>query len=278
VKRRQLCQLGLLAALWPRAGIASSQPDEFATTGQLTQGGWLRGRVPTGTAALTLDRQPVGIAPDGNFLIAFDRDAGSRAMLTATLNNGRQTTRELMVTPRQWQIEHIPLGPPPGTPPSDEYLRRRTAEVARIEAARATDSHSNGWQQNFIWPARGRISGRFGAQRIYNGTPAAYHSGVDIAGGAGSPIIAPADGVVILAADAPFTLEGHLLMVDHGMGLNSAFLHCSELLVGIGQQVHQGQVLARIGMTGRATGPHLHWSMKWHESRLDPMLFAGSMV
>jgi murein DD-endopeptidase MepM/ murein hydrolase activator NlpD len=100
---------------------------------------------------------------------------------------------------------------------------------------------------------------------------------VDIAGGLGTPIVAPADGVVILAADAPFTLEGHLLMIDHGMRLNSAFLHCSQLLVHVGDHVHQGQIIARIGMTGRATGPHLHWSMKWHEARLDPELFAGAM-
>lgn len=277
-----MCQLGLLASLLPgafaTAATAATNDDDFAITGPLTQGGWLRGRVPPGTRALTLDGKPVGFAPDGNFLIAFDRDAGARAVLVASQTDGRLRSRELVVTPRQWEIEHIPLGPPPGTPPDPEFLRRRATEVAQIEAARARDSHSEGWRQSFIWPAHGRISGRFGAQRIYNGTPAAYHSGVDIAGGAGSPIVAPADGAVILAAEMPFTLEGHLLMVDHGMGLNSAFLHCSQLLVALGDHVRQGQTIARIGMTGRATGPHLHWSMKWHEARLDPMLFAGAMV
>ena len=282
MNRRQLCRLGLVAALLPRAMTAAAQAGgDFAITGQLTgpltQGGWLRGRVPPGTRALTLDGKPVGFAQDGAFLIAFDRDAGPRAVLMASLSDGRLRPRELTVSPRQWEIEHIPLGPPPGTPPSEEYLRRRAAEVAQIEAARAVDSHSDGWRQSFIWPAHGRISGRFGAQRIYNGTPAAYHSGVDIAGGAGTAIVAPADGTVILAAEAPFTLEGHLLMADHGMGLNSAFLHCSQLLVSVGDRIRQGQTIARIGMTGRATGPHLHWSMKWHEARLDPMLFAGGM-
>jgi murein DD-endopeptidase MepM/ murein hydrolase activator NlpD len=278
VNRRQLCRLGLLATLLPSTAFAAAEGDDFAGTGQLTQGGWLRGRVPAGTRALTLDGKPVGFAADGDFLIAFDRDAGPHAVLTASLADGQQRSNELQVAPRHWEIENIPLGPPPGTPPDEEFLLRRAAEVAQIEVARAIDSHSDGWRQSFIWPAHGRISGRFGAQRIYNGAPAAYHSGVDIAGGAGSPIIAPADGVVILAAEAPFTLEGHLLMVDHGMGLNSAFLHCSQLLVALGDRVRQGQMLARIGMTGRATGPHLHWSMKWHDSRLDPMLFAGAMV
>jgi murein DD-endopeptidase MepM/ murein hydrolase activator NlpD len=83
--------------------------------------------------------------------------------------------------------------------------------------------------------------------------------------------------VVILAAGAPFTLEGKLLMIDHGAGLNSAFLHASELLVREGDAVRRGQAIGRIGMTGRATGPHLHWSLKWREARLDPLLFAGPM-
>ena len=89
--------------------------------------------------------------------------------------------------------------------------------------------------------------------------------------------MAPAEGVVVLAADAPFTLEGNLLIIDHGMGLSSAFLHSSELLVREGESVRQGQVIGRIGMTGRATGPHLHWGLTWRGLRLDPLLFTGPM-
>ncbi len=101
---------------------------------------------------------------------------------------------------------------------------------------------------------------------------------MDIATGtSGTPFVAPADGVVILAADSAFTLEGRLLMIDHGMGLNSAFLHCSSHAVKTGDRVHQGQFIGRIGATGRATGPHLHWSIKWREARLDPLLFVGNM-
>ena len=126
-------------------------------------------------------------------------------------------------------------------------------------------------------PLKRKISGRFGSQRVYRGEPGSYHSGIDIAGGSGTAYVAPADGVVVLAAEAPFTLEGNLLIVDHGMGLNSAFLHSSELLVRQGETVRQGQVLGRIGMTGRATGPHLHWSLVWRGLRLDPLLFTGPM-
>jgi murein DD-endopeptidase MepM/ murein hydrolase activator NlpD len=153
----------------------------------------------------------------------------------------------------------------------------RPAELAQIAAARAQLTDAQGWRQRFLWPATGRISGLFGAQRIYRGEPGAYHSGTDIARPTGTPVVAPADGVVILAADRPFTLEGNLLMIDHGGGLNSAFLHLSRIDVKVGEHVRRGQAIGAIGMTGRATGPHLHWSLRWRDARLDPMLMAGAM-
>ncbi len=250
----------------------SAQQVDFVVSGQLVQGGWLRGIAPAGTSALSFDGTAVPMAADGSFLIAFDRDAGAGAMLRAQLASGRSVSRPLAITPRAWVIEHIPIGPRPGTPPDPVFLRRRAIEVQQINAARQIGAASDGWRQAFIWPAKGRISGKFGAQRIYPAGPANYHSGTDIAGATGTPFVAPADGVVILAAQSPFTLEGNLLMIDHGMGLNSAFLHASQLLVQTGDHVKQGQVIGRIGMTGRATGPHLHWSIKWRTSRLDPML------
>lgn len=253
-------------------------PAEFSVTGELTQGGWLRGKAPAGTASLAFNGASVPLAPDGGFIVAFDRDAGPVATLAARLADGRAVTKPLTVSPRAWNIERLPIGPRPGAAPSEAFARRRAIETARINAARAIDSGSQGWRQRFVWPAKGRVSGLFGSQRIYNGTPGSYHSGTDIATGAsGTPFVAPADGVVILAAESPFTLEGNLLMLDHGMGLNSAFLHCSQILVKEGDHVRQGQVIGRIGATGRATGPHLHWSIKWRASRLDPILFTGPM-
>jgi hypothetical protein len=274
--------LGIAAALIAYASgpVIGQQAatDPFRLSGQATQGGWLRGVAPAGARSLQFNGAPVRIAPDGQFLIAFDRDSGPAATLTATLANGRILTRALTVSPRAWRIEHIPLGPKPGTPPSEAYRIRREGELAQINAARGVNSASEGWRQTFVWPAQGRLSGRFGSQRIYNGVPGAYHSGLDIATGtSGTPFVAPADGVVILAASSPFSLEGNLLMIDHGMGLNSAFLHCSALLVRVGDRVRQGQVIGRIGATGRATGPHLHWSIKWRDARLDPLLFLPPM-
>lgn len=259
-------------------GVAQSAPSNFRLTGQATQGGWLRGVAPAGARQVRFNGAAVQVAPDGQFLIAFDRDSGSTATLAATLPDGRAVSETIPVSPRAWQIERIPLGPRPGTPPSEAYRIRREGELAQINAARSVASSSDGWRQAFVWPAQGRLSGRFGSQRIYNGVPGAYHSGLDIATGAsGTPFVAPADGVVILAASSPFSLEGNLLMIDHGMGLNSAFLHCSALLVRVGDRVRQGQAIGRIGATGRATGPHLHWSIKWHDARLDPLLFLPAM-
>jgi len=260
----------------PAPPPAPAGPATFLYHGELTQGGWIRGEVPAGTASARLGDRDLAFAPDGRFFAAFDRDAGRETALTATLRDGRSVRAALAVAPREWQIEHIDASPTANVP-SAEFTRRRQPELQRIAAARQVDTGSQGWRQSFVWPAAGRISGRFGSQRVYRGEPGSYHSGIDIAGGSGTTYVAPADGVVVLAADAPFTLEGNLLIVDHGMGLNSAFLHSSELLVREGEAVRQGQPLGRIGMTGRATGPHLHWALVWRGARLDPLLFTGPM-
>ncbi|MGF7150708.1 murein DD-endopeptidase MepM/ murein hydrolase activator NlpD [Sphingomonas zeicaulis] len=250
---------------------------DFALEGAVSQGGVVLGTAPAGTTALTLDGKPIPLAKDGRFLIAFGRDFGTSAELVATTVAGRTLRQTLSVAPRAWRIENLSTLPKVSQP-SAEFQRRRPPELARINAARSVDHDVDGWRQRFLWPARGRISGLFGAQRIYRGEPGSFHSGVDVAGGAGAPVVAPADGVVTLAAESDFTLEGRLLMLDHGMGLNSAFLHLSKIDVKEGDVVRRGQKIGEIGSTGRATGPHLHWSMKWRDARIDPLLLAGPMA
>lgn len=249
---------------------------KFGFTGQEIQGGVMLGDAPAGTQSLSFDGQPVPVDEDGKFIIAFNRDAGQSAQMVATLENGQTVKKFFSIAPRKWKIEHVNVAKRSGGP-SSAFMARRRPELAQINAARQVKSDSTGWRQTFIWPAKGRISGMFGSQRIYKGTPGSYHSGVDIAGGAGTYFVAPADGVVTLAANKPFSLEGNLLMLDHGMGLNSAFLHASKILVKEGQIVKRGQPIGRIGATGRATGPHLHWSMKWNKARIDPILLTGPM-
>ena len=249
----------------------------FRWTGQVIQGGLIVASAPRDAVSVTLDGTALPLAPDGRFLVGFDRDAGPQAVLQATLADGRRITQPLAVAPRAWRIER--LNTLPRFPAPDPVMAQlRPAELAQIVAARARVTDAQGWRQPFRWPATGRISGLFGAQRIYRGEPGAYHSGTDIAKPAGSPVLAPADGVVILAADHPFTLEGNLLMIDHGDGLNSAFLHLSRITVQLGEHVRQGQPIGAVGATGRATGPHLHWSLRWRDARLDPMLVAGEMT
>lgn len=265
------------AAADPAGDLVADSGPAIALSGELTQGGWIRGTAPAGTNSLTLGGRAVPLARDGNFFAAFDRDAGNSVELVATLADGRVVARSLAISPRAWRIEHINAARRPGGPTA-AFMALRKPELERINAARRVNAQSDGWRQRFIWPVTGRLSGLFGSQRVYRGEPGSYHSGLDIAtGGSGTPFVAPADGVVVLAAEQPFTLEGHLLMIDHGVGLTSAFLHCSSLAVREGETVTQGQLLGRIGATGRATGPHLHWGLKWQDARLDPLLFTGPM-
>ncbi|WP_150290188.1 M23 family metallopeptidase [Sphingobium estronivorans] len=274
--RRWIAAVALALTGATVAPSAAPFADGIVLAGTPTQGGTLLGTAPAGTVELRFNGRPVPVDADGRFLIAFDRDAPPQASLVARLADGRTLDRPLTVSPRAWRLERVnaPLRP---TRNSETFLALRQPELERIAAARDKVTEARGWRQGFIWPRTGRISGLFGSQRIYQGQPGAYHGGVDIAGATGEPVVAPADGVVILAADHPYTLEGNLLMIDHGHGLNSAFLHLSRIDVILGQHVVQGQRIGAIGATGRATGPHLHWGMKWNEARIDPLLLVGPM-
>ncbi|WCT73740.1 peptidoglycan DD-metalloendopeptidase family protein [Sphingomonas naphthae] len=248
---------------------------EFTLDRPPEQGGIAYGHLPAGATGLTLDGKPVAAAPDGMFLIGFGRDHGPTALLEARTPAGI-LRQPLTVAPRNWAIQSIP-SLRKGTTPTPDFLRRRPIELARIGAARRVRSAVDGWRQTFIWPQGGRISGVFGSQRIYAGEPGDYHAGVDIAVGTGTPVYAPADGVVVLATEAPFTLEGNLVILDHGMGLTSAFLHFSRVDVREGQRVRQGDRIGAVGATGRATGPHLHWATMWNGERVDAQKIAGPM-
>ncbi|WP_339826571.1 M23 family metallopeptidase [uncultured Parasphingorhabdus sp.] len=281
-----LCAFAFAAVAAPAAIVYAGTDDteqsafreavKFGFSGEAIQGGVMIGDAPAGTRNLSFDGETVPFDEDGKFIIAFNRDAGQAAQLVATLDDGQTVKKFINIAPRKWKIEHVSLNRN-GRTASEAFKRRRAPELAQINAARSVKSDSAGWREDFIWPVKGRISGMFGNQRIYNGSPGSYHSGIDIAAPTGTYYVAPADGVVTLAASSPFSLEGNLLMIDHGMGLNSAFLHSSEILVKEGQQVKRGEPIGRIGSTGSATGPHLHWSMKWNAARIDPILLTGPM-
>lgn len=256
---------------------ASQAPQRSAFTynGELTKGGFIRGHVPTGTVSATLGDQAIEFAEDGAFFAGFDRDSADSATLSATLSNGETITEALTLSDRQWQIQRVNVARRKLRDP-EAYWRAREPEHNAIVAARAIETDAEGWRQDFIWPVTGRVSGAFGNQRIYRGEPGGYHSGVDIARATGTPFVAPADGVVVLARTG-FSLEGGLIIIDHGGGLNSAFLHAHKIHVEEGQSVTQGEHIGDVGSTGRSTGPHLHWGLKWNDARFDPILLAGPM-
>ncbi len=248
-------------------------PLGFMFQGELTQGGWIKGKVPETTISARLGDQELDFDEQGNFFAAFDRDAGPSTALTAELQHGYTKRSELTISPRKWNIQRVNVAKRGGGS-SEAWWKKREPEWLAIKAAREKVTGAEGWQQTFIWPVKGRISGHFGRQRIYRGEPGSYHSGLDIAPGNGVPFVAPADGVVVLARKG-FSLEGNLIIIDHGAGLNSAFLHASKLAVSEGQSVKQGQYIGNVGSTGRSTGPHLHWGLKWNDARIDPYLLVG---
>lgn len=254
---------------------AAAKNTGFSFEGELTQGGWIRGKAPHGARSVTIGERELPLSDDGTFFAAFDRDSPSRLELAAQTGDGQELRRTLSISPRQWNIERVNVAKRSGGS-SEAWWKKREPEWLAIKAAREKDTGAEGWKQDFIWPVKGRISGRFGRQRIYRGEPGSYHSGIDIAPGNGVPFVAPADGVVVLARTG-FSLEGGIIILDHGAGLNSAFIHLSKLAVSEGDRVKQGQVLGNVGASGRATGPHLHWSLKWNDARIDPLLLAGPM-
>ena len=191
--------------------------------------------------------------------------------------DGRRERRVLRVEPRAYDIQRIDgLPPRKVTPRSKEDLARIEADVRMVRQARAIDDPRTDFLGGFRWPTTGRISGVYGSQRILNGEPRRPHFGIDIAAPTGTKVVAPADGVVTLVHPDMF-FSGGTMIVDHGHGLSSAFLHLSRILVKQGERVVLGQPIAEVGSTGRSTGPHLDWRINLFDRRLDPSLLVGPM-
>lgn len=243
--------------------------------GNIVQGGLVIGRTdPSSTVAL--DERTVRVGPDGLFILGFHRDAAATATLTVTAPNGTVEKRTLEVASRTYDIQRIDGLPPRMVTPPPEVLERIRRENAQIAALRQIDQPEPLFRSGFIWPATGRISGVYGSQRILNGEAKQPHYGVDIAAPVGTSIKAPADGIVVLA-EADLYYTGGTVILDHGHGLSSAFLHMSAVSVKVGDRLRQGDVLGALGATGRVTGPHLDWRMNWFESRIDPQLLVPPM-
>jgi len=207
----------------------------------------------------------------GTVVFGIGRDEAGPVSVEVTTADGRTQTARITVTPRDWPVENVSGVPPKTVEPPPDIAARIEREQAQVVAARARDDDRADFAQAFVWPVKGRISGRFGNQRVYNGVPKSPHSGMDIAAPTGTPVLAPASGVVTFAAPDLY-LTGGTLLLDHGHGVSSNFLHLSRIDVKVGDRVQQGQVIGAVGATGRATGPHLHWGMNWFDVRVDPLL------
>lgn len=234
------------------------------------QGEMVIGRVPPGSQVRVGER-PVRVADEGWFVFGIGRDSSQAQQVQATLPDGRRARAIVDVEPRQWRIERVDGLPPSTVTPDPELAARIAREQARVVEARKRDDERIDFARGFIWPVQGRISGVYGSQRILNGEPRNPHYGLDVAVPTGTPLKAPAGGVVIFA-DADLYLTGGTLTLDHGHGISSTFIHLSRLDKQVGDQVEQGEVIGAVGATGRATGPHMHWGMNWFEVRLDPQL------
>ncbi len=263
--------LGIGAGL---VAAASPLPLVVADPLVVRQGELVRGALPPGSRALTLDDAPVTLTADGHYMLGIDRDASGDHRLAWVTPDGRSASRPLRISAGTWDIDRLParlVNQNPNAAPNPFWEKLRKAETDAIKAARAETTPWPFWQAQFQWPAVGRISGVFGSQRIYGERAAAYHAGLDIAAPHGTRVTAPIAGIVRLASDGPFSLEGNIIILDHGQGLHSVFLHLSRIMVKPGEIVAQGQELGRIGTTGRSTGPHLHWGMTWHGVKVDPL-------
>lgn len=272
--RRRARLLALLAAPLLAQAAAPSAP-YLLRAGSWEQGSLLVGETTPG-AAVSFEGRKLTVSPEGLFVIGLDRDAKSPVALSITAPGGKPIGESHKVTKRKWDVQPLTGIAPKYVDPPQEVQDRIAAEQKIINAARSHDTAISDFATPFVWPATGRISGIFGSQRVLNGKPKSPHYGVDVAVPVGTPIVAPAGGVISLAEpDLYFT--GGTVFIDHGHGLQSVMVHLSRLDVKVGDRVEQGQPVALSGATGRVTGPHLHWGLYWFGDRVDAQKHTGPM-
>ena len=252
--------LALLATISPALAVELS--------GKLSQGGLAYGRTVPGAKVLLGDRV-VQVGPDGLFVFGFGRDQAPQAQLTIITPDGKTEQQSLAIEQRSFDIQRIDKLEQNKVTPNPDELARIKADQDKINAVRGAPTLQEDFLVPFIWPVQGPISGVYGSQRILNGEPRAPHYGLDIAAPEGSPVVAPAPGIVRLVA-SDFFLTGGTVIIDHGFGVQSVFIHMTAVQAKVGTYVQQGELIGHVGQTGRATGPHLHWGMNWLDVRLDP--------
>jgi murein DD-endopeptidase MepM/ murein hydrolase activator NlpD len=263
---------GVFALLMMISGAAHALSLDVPQT--VTQGDMITGFVTPPTAKVTLKDTPLHVGQDGRILFGVARDEQGPLALSAR-DDKTTITHTLNVTPRAWSIQKIAGLPKKFVTPNPQQQARIKADQAKIKATRTAPITEDFLATaGFIKPAAGPISGIFGSQRILNGIPKAPHYGLDIAGPVGTPVVAPAAGVVALV-DPDMFLTGKTVMMDHGAGVYSVFIHMNDIAVKAGDTLQAGSPLGTIGATGRVSGPHLHWGMTVAGTPVDPARVLG---
>jgi len=243
-------------------------------SGKAVEGGLIIARTDPANQIM-LDDNAVEIGENGVFVIGFHRDSDAPASLRIIAPDGDVKTSLLAPRQRDYNIQRIDgLKSTMVTPPAT-VLARIKSDGDAVRAARQRQAPLGDFWRGFDWPALGRISGIYGSQRILNGQPRQPHYGIDIAAPTGTPVYAPASGLVTLVKDLYFS--GWTVVIAHGLGVNSSFLHLDRVDVETGMMVERGGLIGTIGATGRATGPHLDWRIDWQGRRIDPGLLVGAM-
>jgi murein DD-endopeptidase MepM/ murein hydrolase activator NlpD len=261
----------LFLGVWLLAGQVAA----LELRGNWQQGGIIVGKLPEGSQVEYRGKK-LQLSEEREFVIGLGRDAPAKAQLTVIDAQGTRVDHEFAVKQRQYNIQKVTGVPQQTVEPDPKQVERARREAQMAADARKGNLPLRFFAEPFIWPLTGPITGVYGSQRVYNGVPNSPHYGVDIARPVGALVRAPAGGVVTLVHPDMF-FSGGTLVIDHGHGLSSTFIHLSEILVKQGDAISQGQVIAKVGKTGRATGPHLDWRMNWFEERVDPQLLVGAM-
>ncbi len=265
ISRRALLASG--GALTVMAFSARATSSRVTLSGTMEQGSLIVGRTEP-RARVLFDGDPLHVSPEGLFACGLEWNRTEAAHLSVQFADGTSESHEIAPVVRTYNVQHVNGLPPNTVTPPADVLERIHREAEMIGDARRKDSDAVWFAEPFDWPAPGIMSGVFGSQRIDNGQPMSPHMGVDMANIEGTPIHAPANATVSISDD--YYLDGGFTLLDHGHGVSTSYLHQSKRLVKPGDVILRGQVIGLIGMTGRATGPHLHWAMNWFQVKLDP--------
>lgn len=265
-------RLVMLKSLLVSALIVSTSFSTIALElkGHLTQGGLVTGQLDN-AKSVSLNGKSLKLADNGLFVFGFGRDAKPVHTLSWVDKTGKGHSQDLVITLRDYDIDKITGVAKKYVSPPKAVSERISREAIAVRKARAVNSDLEYFLQPVLRPAKGRISGVYGSQRYFNGEPRRPHFGLDIANKTGSPVYAPISGTVVFA-EPDLYYSGGTLILDHGHGVTSTYIHLSKLDVKVGQKIEQGTKVAEIGATGRVTGPHLDWRFNWQGERLDPAL------